>query len=256
MRVGILVTHIRAEEKLLIEAFRQQGVEPDMILDRALNFDVTGDASQAAPNGTPWRDYDLIMERSVSTSRGTYALMLLNAWGVRTINTYQAAVTCQDKLATAIALAQAGVPQPQTRVAFAPDSAMEAIDELTYPAVLKPVTGSWGRLLARVNDRDSAEAVIEHRQVLGGYQHHVYYAQEYVEKPGRDIRAFVIGDRTICAIYRESAHWITNTARGGHASNCPVTDEMNEICVRAANAVGGGVLAIDLLEDPERGFVL
>ncbi|MEM6282678.1 MAG: lysine biosynthesis protein LysX [Chloroflexota bacterium] len=256
MRVGILVTHIRAEEKLLIEAFRQQGVEPDMILDRKLNFDVTGDASQPAPNGTPWRDYDVIMERSVSTSRGTYALMILNAWGVRTINTYQAAVTCQDKLATAIALAQAGVPQPQTRVAFAPDSAMEAIDELTYPAVLKPVTGSWGRLLARVNDRDSAEAVIEHRQVLGGYQHHVYYAQEYVEKPGRDIRAFVIGDNTICAIYRESAHWITNTARGGQASNCPVTDEMDEICVRAANAVGGGVLAIDLLEDPERGFVL
>jgi [lysine-biosynthesis-protein LysW]--L-2-aminoadipate ligase len=256
MRIGILVTHIRAEEKLLIEAFRSAGVEPDMILDRDLNFDVTGDASQLAPTGVAWSEYDMILERSVSTSRGTYALMLLNAWGVPTINTYETAQLCGDKLATSIALAQAGVAQPNTRVAFTPDSAMNAIDDLNYPAVLKPVTGSWGRLLARVSDRDSAESIIEHRQTLGNYNHHVYYAQEYVEKPGRDIRAFVIGGETVCAIYRESAHWITNTARGGQASNCPVTLELNDICVRAAEAVGGGILAIDLLEDPERGFVV
>ncbi len=255
-RVGVLVTHIRAEEKLLVEAFRQQGVEPDMILDRDLNFDVTGDASQAAPNGTPWRDYDVILERSVSTSRGTYALMLLNAWGVRTINTYDTARICSDKLATAVALAGAGVPQPATRVAFTPDSAMQALEDLTYPAVLKPVTGSWGRLLARVNDPNSAEAIIEHRQTLGNYQHHIYYAQDYVDKPGRDIRAFVIGDQTVCAIYRASDHWITNTARGGTASNCPVTDDLNDLCVRAAQAVGGGVLAIDVLEDPDDGYVI
>ncbi len=256
MRVGILVTHIRAEEKLLIEAFRAQGANPDVLLDRELNVDVTGDASQPAPSGVPWADYDVIVERCVSTSRGTYALLLLNAWGVRTINTYATASLCEDKLATSVALAQAGVPQPNTRVAFTPNSAMQAIDDLTYPAVLKPVTGSWGRLLARVNDRDAAETVIEHRQVLGNYQHHVYYAQQYVEKPGRDIRAFVVGERTICAIYRDSAHWITNTARGGQASNCPVTDELNELCLRAANAVGGGVLAIDIMEDPQRGYLL
>ncbi|MEO0564567.1 MAG: lysine biosynthesis protein LysX [Chloroflexota bacterium] len=255
-RIGILVTHIRAEEKLLVEAFREAGVEPDMILDRDLNMDVTGGADQLAPTGIPWSDYNMILERSVSTSRGTYALMLLNTWGVPTINTYQTAHICGDKLATSAVLAAAGVPQPNTRVAFTPDSAMDAIDDLTYPAVMKPVTGSWGRLLARVSDRTSAESIIEHRQVLGNYQHHVYYAQEYVEKPGRDIRAFVIGGETVCAIYRESSHWITNTARGGQASNCPVTDEINDICVRAAEAVGGGILAIDLLEDPERGYLV
>ena len=115
----------------------------------------------------------------------------------------------------------------------------------------KPVTGSWGRLLARVNDRDSAEAIIEHRQTLGDYNHHTYYTQQYVDKPGRDIRAFVIGDRTICAIYRTSPHWITNTARGGAATNCPVTPELDDICSQAAQAVGGGILAIDLLETPD-----
>lgn len=256
MRVAILVTHIRAEEKLLIEAFQNEGIEPDLILDRDLNFDVTGNSSQLSPSGIAWNAYDVILERCVSTSRGLYALMLLNSWGLNTINSYQTAQICSDKLATSIALAQAGVAQPNTRVAFAPESAMDAIDDLTYPAVLKPVTGSWGRLLARVSDRFAAESIIEHRQVMGNYQHHVYYAQAYVDKPGRDIRAFVLGDQTICAIYRESAHWITNTARGGQASNCPITPELNDICVRAAQAVGGGILAIDILEDPEHGFVV
>jgi [lysine-biosynthesis-protein LysW]--L-2-aminoadipate ligase len=251
MRIAVLITHVRAEEKLLITAFQARGIEPDVILDRDLNFDVTAGAEQLAPSGVPWREYDLVLERCVSTSRGLYTLALLNAWGVPTINTYRTSAVCADKLQTTLALAQANVPQPSARVAFDPDSAMTAIDAVGYPAVLKPVTGSWGRLLARVNDRDSAEAIIEHRQTLGDYNHHVYYVQEYVEKPGRDIRAFVLGERTICAIYRQSAHWITNTARGGQASNCPVTPELDALCQRAAAAVGGGVLAVDVLEDAD-----
>jgi [lysine-biosynthesis-protein LysW]--L-2-aminoadipate ligase len=255
MRVGLLITHIRAEEKLLIEAFRAQGVEPDIILDRDLNFHINAGSEQLAPSGIAWNEYDVVIERCVSTSRGMYALAILNRWGIRTVNSYQTASICADKLLTSLVLAEAGIPQPQTRVAFAPESAMEAIDDVEYPAVLKPVTGSWGRLLARVNDRDSAEAIIEHRQTLGDYNHHTYYVQEYVDKPGRDIRAFVVGNRTICAIYRTSPHWITNTAKGGQASNCPVTPELNDLCIRAANAVGGGILALDLLED-ENGNLL
>jgi [lysine-biosynthesis-protein LysW]---L-2-aminoadipate ligase len=255
MRIALLITHIRAEEKLLIEAFRAQGIEPDIILDRDLNFNINAGGEQLAPSGIAWNEYDVVVERCVSTSRGMYALAILNRWGIRTVNSYETAAICADKLQTSLALAAAGIPQPQTRVAFAPESAMEAIDNVEYPAVLKPVTGSWGRLLARVNDRDSAEAIIEHRQTLGDYNHHTYYVQEYVDKPGRDIRAFVIGNRTICAIYRTSPHWITNTAKGGQASNCPVTHELNDICIRAAQSVGGGILAIDVLED-ENGNLL
>ena len=248
MRVGILITHIRAEEKLLINAFEQHGIQPDILLDRDLNFEITGGAEQPAPSGIPWNAYDVIVERAVSTSRGLYALALLNSWGITTVNRYNTAVICADKLRTAITLAQAGISQPVTRVAFDPDTALTALSDLGYPAVLKPVTGSWGRLLARVSSPEAAEAIIEHRQTLGDYQHHVYYTQEYINKPGRDIRAFVVGDRTICAIYRASPHWITNTARGGQASNCPVTQELDDLCTRAAQAVGGGILAIDLLE--------
>jgi [lysine-biosynthesis-protein LysW]--L-2-aminoadipate ligase len=256
MRIGVIITHVRPEEKLLIGAFQARGVEPDIIADSTINIDITAGAEQLAPSGIPWRDYDVIVERSVSTSRGLYTLAILESWGVNAINNYHTASTCADKLLTTIALTKAGVAQPAVRVAFDPDSTIQAIENLGYPAVLKPVTGSWGRLLAKVNDQESAEAIIEHRQTLGDYNHHIYYVQEYIAKPGRDIRAFVVGDRTICAIYRDSPHWITNTARGGKASNCPVTPELKDLCQRAAQAVGGGVVAIDVLEDPDRGFLV
>jgi [lysine-biosynthesis-protein LysW]--L-2-aminoadipate ligase len=136
-------------------------------------------------------------------------------------------------------------------VAYTPEAALQAIERLGYPVVLKPAVGSWGRLLSKVNDRDAAEALLEHKETLGSYHHSTYYIQEYVEKRGRDIRSFVVGDETICAIYRTSQHWITNTARGGIASNCPVTPELHEISIRAAKAVGGGIVAIDIFETPD-----
>ncbi len=256
MRIGILVTHIRPEEKLLISAFQAQGIEPDIILDRDLNFDVNADATQLAPSGVAWHEYGVIVERCVSTSRGLYSQAILNALGIPTINMYSTAVVCADKLLTSLALARANVPQPGVRVAFTPESTMQALENTGYPAVLKPVTGSWGRLLAKVNDAESAESIIEHRQTLGDYNHHTYYVQEYVNKPGRDIRAFVVGEKTICAIYRTSPHWITNTARGGQASNCPVTPELDAICIQAARAVGGGVLALDVFEAPDGNFLI
>ena len=166
------------------------------------------------------------------------------------------AETCGDKLVTSAALHQAGVPQPKVWLAFTPEAALETIEEIGYPVVLKPVVGSWGRLLSKINDREAAEAVLEHKETLGSVQHSIFYIQEYIAKPGRDIRSFVIGDQTVCAIYRRSEHWITNTARGGKAEICPVTPEIHAISLAAASAVGGGVVAIDILEDPERGFLI
>jgi [lysine-biosynthesis-protein LysW]--L-2-aminoadipate ligase len=147
------------------------------------------------------------------------------------------------------------VPSPRTIIAFTPEAALDAIEEIGYPVVLKPAVGSWGRLLSRVNDRDAAEAILEHKVTLGSFHHGAFYIQEYVNKPGRDIRSFVVGDETICAIYRDSPHWITNTARGGKASNCPVTPEIDELSRAASYAVGGGVVAVDLLES-ERGLLV
>lgn len=248
MKIGVLLSRVRVEEKWLLAALEQRGIAYERIDDNSARFDVC----------TPqdWMHYDAILERSLSFSRGYYATALLNGWGIPTVNMAAVAQVCGDKLATSMALQQAGVPQPRIKVAFSAEAALEAIEELGYPVVLKPVVGSWGRLLSKINDRDAAEAILEHKETLGSYQHSVFYIQEYVQKPGRDIRAMVVGEQTVCAIYRTSSHWITNTARGGQGEVCPVTPELHAICQAAARAVGGGVLAIDVLEDGNRGYLV
>ena len=243
MLVGVLCSRIRVEEKLLFEALKAQGIVYEKLDDRTLIFDLHDPA--------PFRKYDLILERAINHSRAHYALHMLNAWGIKTINTARTARICGDKLLTTQALRQHDLPVPRNLVAFTPESALEAIEQLGYPVVLKPCVGSWGRLVAKINDRQAAEAVLEHKQILGSYHHSIYYIQEYVDKPGYDIRSFVVGDETICAIYRTSNHWITNTALGGQASNCPVTPEIDTLSRAAAKAVGGGMLAVDLLETPD-----
>ncbi len=241
MKIGVLCSRIRAEEKLLFESFSQRGLEFEKLDDRELVFEIGAEPPR----------YDVVLERCLHHSRALYALRILNQWGVPTVNSYEVALTCGDKINTTTALAAAGVPSPRTLIAFTPESALQAIETLGYPVVLKPAVGSWGRLLAKISDREAAEALLEHKETLGSYQHAIFYVQEYVNKPSRDIRSFVVGDETICAIYRESSHWITNTARGGQARNCPVTPEIDRLSSAAARAVGGGVLAVDLLEHPD-----
>ena len=236
-RLGMLFSRIRVEEKLLIEAANRRGVDLTLVDSRDIVFDLDSRF-----------DFDVLLERDVSHARALYALSLFENTGVQTINSYRVALTCGDKVATSKALRDAGVPTPDVKVAFTRESALAAIEEMGYPVVLKPVTGSWGRLLAKINDRDAAEAVLEHKDHLGSYYHKIFYIQEYLNKPGRDIRAFVIGDEVVCAVYRSSDHWITNTSRGANATNCPVTSELRDVSLRAAQAVGGGVLAVDLIE--------
>jgi [lysine-biosynthesis-protein LysW]--L-2-aminoadipate ligase len=248
MKIGVLLSRIRVEEKWLLTNLEHRGIDFDRIEDGNIQMDIT--------NPGEWLKYDAVLERSLSFTRGLYATSILNSWGIPTVNMASVAQVCGDKLATTSALGLAGVPQPKVKVAFTPESALEAIEEMGYPVVLKPVVGSWGRLLSKINDRDAAEAVLEHKDMLGSFQHSVFYIQEYVKKPGRDIRAMVVGDQTICAIYRTSSHWITNTARGGQGEVCPITPELHDICQAAAKAVGGGVLAVDVLEDENNGLLV
>ena len=248
LKIGVLYSRVRVEEKWIFNALEKRGIDFDRLDDRAIQFDLE--------NPAPWRQYDAVIERSLSNNSGLYALRILNAFDVTTINTAAVAEACGDKLTTSTLLTRAGLPQPRNMVAFTPESALDALEDLGYPAVVKPVVGSWGRLLAKVNDRDAAEAIFEHKATLGSTQHQVFYVQEYIEKPGRDIRAVVIGDRVLTAMYRKSEHWITNTARGGEGELCPITPEIESLCLDTAQAMGGGVLAIDLIEHSERGFLV
>ncbi len=247
-RIAIVHGPLRVEERLLFAAFEQRGIPYDRIDDRSIILD-------PEERSAAW-DYDVVLARGVAQQRTFHTVTMLEALGIRTINSSAVLEQCNDKLRTSAVLARAGIPQPRLQVAFTPESALEAIETFGYPVVLKPPVGSWGRLLAKVNDREAAEALLEHKQTLGSFHHSTYYIQEYIEKNGRDIRAFVIDGETIGAIYRSSEHWITNTARGGQATNCPVTAELADLCARAATAVGGGILAVDLFEHPERGLLI
>jgi [lysine-biosynthesis-protein LysW]---L-2-aminoadipate ligase len=241
IRIGFLHSLIRLDEKLILDEFRMRGdVDLEMVDDRQITFQLGKDRDRF--------DFDVVLERCINHSRALHALVIFESAGIRCVNTAKVATTCGDKLLTSLALKVHGVPQPEVRVAFTEESALKAIEEMGYPVVLKPAVGSWGRLLAKVNDRDAAEALLEHKTTLGSYHHSIFYIHQYVEKKGRDIRSFVVGNECIGAIYRTSPHWITNTARGGQATNCPVTDAIRDISIRAAAAVGGGIVAIDLFE--------
>ncbi|MBN8579459.1 MAG: lysine biosynthesis protein LysX [Anaerolineae bacterium] len=244
-RIGFLYTRLRAEEKYLLDELEKQ---PDVEVVRINDGDQFFDIHQAP------EQVDVLFERSISYSRGLYISRIFEAHGIPVVNSSLVAERCGDKYVTSQLLAKNGIPTPRVLMAFDEESALQAVEAMGYPCVLKPVVGSWGRLLAKVDNRHMAESLIEHKATLG-VNHQVFYIQEYIHKPGRDIRAFVVGEECIAAIYRSSENWITNTARGGVATNCPVTPEIADLCQRAARAVGGGLLALDLFED-EDGFTI
>jgi len=244
-RIALMYTRLRTEERLLLDALEAEGARVIPIDLREVVFD------PADPGD--WAGYDVVLDRSVSLTCSLAAVRILEGLGVRCVNPARAIETCSDKLATTIALIRAGVPTPVVRVGVSDRSGLEAVEAIGYPAVVKPTVGSWGRLVARVNDRDAAEAVIEHRATLGSPQQGVFYVQEHVDKPGRDIRVFVVGGEAVAAIARSSAHWVTNTARGAAATGLDLTPELRDLSERAVDAVGADVAAVDLLECPRRG---
>jgi [lysine-biosynthesis-protein LysW]--L-2-aminoadipate ligase len=242
-RIGLLHTGIRGDEKLLIEASKQMGIDLELIDLRAKILDPR--------NLENWQSYDCFLERSISTEKGNSAIEFLDNSGFKVFNNKEVMSICTDKFQTATVLDRFDVPNLRSVLVHNEVSAKEAVERFGgYPVVVKSREGSWGRLIAKVNDEESLEGLVDHRSYMG-VQHQSILIQEYAEKPGRDIRTFVIGGETICAIYRSSEHWITNTARGGKATNCPVTPEISEICRKASEAVGGGILAMDLFETEE-----
>ena len=238
IKVGFLYTRLRIEEKYLLDELEKRpGVEIIRISDGDTTFDISKKPAEV----------DVLFERSISYSRGLYISRIFEAHDIPVINPSRLAERCGDKYVTSQILVRAGIPTPRVFMAFDEHSALAAVEQIGYPCVIKPVVGSWGRLLAKVDDRAAAEAFIEHKAALG-INHQVFYIQEFVAKPGRDIRAFVIGEQPVCAIYRSSENWITNTARGGIATNCPLTAPITDLCRQTAQAVGGGLLAMDLFE--------
>ena len=233
---------LRPDERLIIDAAKREGMDLALYDTDQLAWDVTGqqDGIELA---------DAFLQRCMSYFRSIHVTATLEARGKPVVNSFKASSTCGDKLIASLALSRAKIPTPRTFLAFTRDASLKALDQIGYPAVLKPVVGSWGRLVAQLKDSESATAILEPREYMHPIQQ-VYYIQEKIKRPERDIRCYVIGDQAVAAIYRNAppGEWRTNTARGGVAENLPLTPELEEISVRAAEAVGGGAFGVDLME--------
>ncbi len=241
MRVGLLYSRIRKDEKLLLSELRERGHEVEKIDVRDEQFGLDGTTANVD-------ELDLALDRCLSTSRSLYVTRFLDAYGVPTVNAPETAAVCADKVRCSLALAGAGAPTPRTETAFTVESAMESIERFGYPCVLKPVIGSWGRLMAKIDSKSAAEAVLEHKATLGHYEHKVFYVQEFVEKPGRDIRVVAADGEPVAAMTRSSDHWLTNAAQGSSVKEFEVTPEVAALVETASAAVGGGLLGVDLME--------
>ncbi|XVH32768.1 lysine biosynthesis protein LysX [Haloferacaceae archaeon DSL9] len=241
MKIGLLYSRIRKDEKLLLAELRDRGHEVEKLDIRKHQFGLDGTTM-------PVDDLDLVVDRCLATSRSLYATRFLESYGVTVVNSAETADVCADKAKNSLALANAGVPTPETKVAFTVDAAMEAIEAFGYPCVLKPVVGSWGRLMAKIDSKSAAEAILEHKATLGHYEHKVFYVQEFVDKPGRDIRVLATDGEPVAAMTRSSDHWLTNAAKGGETAAFELDDRALDLVETASDAVGGGLLGIDLME--------
>ncbi|HYB79189.1 MAG TPA: lysine biosynthesis protein LysX [Thermoplasmata archaeon] len=240
VRLGVFYTIIRPEEKWILAAAEARGIAVERIDDSVVTFGLE------RPSDLP----DVVLNRSVSHTRSVYAVRCFEHYGVPTVNRSSVLELAGDKVLASLRLQEAGIPTPKTVVALSPEAAMSAIERVGYPAVLKPAVGSWGRLMAKVDNPEDAEQILEHKSALASPVHSVFYVQEYVPKPDRDLRVFVVGGEAVAAMYRRSADWRTNAARGASAEAAPLSSELTELALRAADAVGGGVLAVDLMESP------
>ncbi len=241
MNVGILYSRIRRDEKLLLGELRERDHEIEKIDVRKQQF------SLSAPPES-FEDVDILVDRCLATSRSLYATQFAEAYGIPVVNSAETAAVCANKIKNSLALEQAGVPTPETEVAFTKSAALEIVEEFGYPCVLKPVIGSWGRLMAKIDSRSAAEAIFEHKETLGHYEHKIFYIQEFVEKPDRDIRVLAVDGEPIAAMVRSSEHWLTNAAKGAETDTFELDEEARELVADASEAVGGGLLGVDLME--------
>lgn len=248
--ISIIYDRVRWEEKALFNAAKRLGYEANMIDAK--------DVAIGTDNGTHPNYFGIIIQRCISHYRGLYLTACLEFLDKHVINSYHTSEVCGNKLLTSLYLKKSNVPTPQTWFAFSSEKAKELISKVSYPLVLKPLIGSWGRMVIPIKDEKMMEWLVEMREENQNPLNRIYYLQKYVKRPPRDIRTIVVGEEVVVAIYRYAPNggWRTNIARGGRAELCEITNELEDICIRAAKSVGGGVLGVDLMEDEDDGLLV
>ena len=249
--ICIIYDKLRFEEKALYNKAIKKGLKARTI--DAKNISICTDSKK-----TDLQIGDIVLQRSVSYYRGLYITACLEFLGFKVINNYTVSEICGNKLVTSLQLAKHCIPTPKTYLAFSSEGAKSLMNNTGYPVVIKPVVGSWGRGVFPIRDEETANMLVEVREENGSALSRIYYIQEMVDRPSRDLRCIVAGKRVVTAVYRYSAdnEWRTNMARGGKAEKATVTHELEDIVLRAAESVGGGILGVDLMEDTKRGLLV
>ena len=249
-KICIVFDRLRTEEKLLQKNAEELGYETSMIDAKITSFD-----TDSKPDNFEFGD--VVLERCVSYYRGLHFTACLEFMDVPVINKFDVANTCGNKMITSMLLKKSNIPTPKTYFSFSAETALENFENIGYPLVIKPIIGSWGRSVMPIKDKDTAEAVIENRQVTDGPQDRIYYLQEMIDRPPRDIRVITVGDQAVSAMYRKSSGGFkTNIALGANPELCEITKEIEDLCEKTSKAVGGGILGIDLMEDKKKGLVV
>jgi [lysine-biosynthesis-protein LysW]--L-2-aminoadipate ligase len=241
--VAIIASRVRWEERMILDAFERRGIPHELVDARTLYTPLT----HAGIAGR----WELALDREIGHTRALYGALALEGGGVRVVNSAHAIEVCGDKSRTALALQIAGLPTPRTVLALTPDAARAAADDLGYPVVLKPLIGSWGRRVALLRDAEVADAVLDYCAALPAPQAQIVCLQEAIDKPGRDIRAIVVGETLLGAVYRRAAGWRTNVALGAKTQPCPYDERLEALAVEAAVATGAEIAGVDLLEGPD-----
>jgi [lysine-biosynthesis-protein LysW]--L-2-aminoadipate ligase len=250
-KVCVIYDKVRFEEKALYQKAKKKGINVQIIDGKTITINTES-------KRTSLQLGDVVIQRSISHFRGLYLTSCLEFLGFLVINKFKVGQTCGNKLITSLTLARYNVPTPKTHFAFSAESAIELIYKIGFPLVLKPVIGSWGRGVFPIRDQEMANMMVEMREESDSPLARIFYIQEMIRRPPRDLRCIVVGDKVIAAIYRYSAQneWRTNVSRGGKAEAAPITKELEDIALGAAKAVGGGILGIDLMEDEKRGLLV
>lgn len=210
-----------------------------------------------SPSGPSLSDLDVLLARSSSLTRSMYVAYLAEASGVAVVNSYTAQKICGDKALCSTLLSKAKIPTPNVLLAFSPKAALAAVEKMGYPCVIKPPVGSWGRMVCKITDKHAADAVISLKDSLGSYTDKVYYVQQYVDKPARDIRVFVVGGETVYSVYRHASHedmFVTNLNAGAISEEFQLPADMAEVVSKVSDVLGLGIYGIDIVEEKSGGF--
>jgi [lysine-biosynthesis-protein LysW]---L-2-aminoadipate ligase len=245
----ILFDNIRWEEKSIIEKAKRSEIDLKTIDCKDLVLFLNEDSRR-------FKD-KVILQRCISYFRSLHSTAGLEGLGARMINSLYTSFMCGNKLISHIQLQKNGIQTPTAMCAFNTNSSLQGIKKFGYPVVIKPTVGSWGRLIGLLNDEEAVKTVLEDREHMFPI-YHINYFEEFIKRPPRDIRAIVIGDKVVAAIYRYSGNneWKTNMALGGHASPCPITTELEDICVKSSRIFKGDIVGVDLMESEKYGLVV